>query len=73
MAGHPVRERAAHRHVEQQEIAVMGGERTKRIQQKAMRQGLIVYTGGHYGNVVGIVPPVVITSEQLDTGLDLPS
>lgn len=47
------------------------GARSKLIQQRALGEGLICYTGGHHGNIVGIVPPLVITPEQLDTGLDV--
>jgi 4-aminobutyrate aminotransferase/(S)-3-amino-2-methylpropionate transaminase len=41
----------------------------KAIQQEAMRNGLLLYVGGAHGNVVGMIPPLVITDAELESGL----
>jgi 4-aminobutyrate aminotransferase-like enzyme len=39
----------------------------KRVGNAAVRRGLLVYPGGHHGNVVGMLPPLIATEEQLAT------
>jgi 4-aminobutyrate aminotransferase-like enzyme len=39
----------------------------KRISEECVRRGLLVYPGGHHGNVVGMLPPLVATEAQLTT------
>ncbi|MGF1668006.1 MAG: aspartate aminotransferase family protein [Acidimicrobiia bacterium] len=34
-------------------------------------RGLLVYPGGHHGNVVAMLPPIVATDDQLSTAVDL--
>jgi 4-aminobutyrate aminotransferase-like enzyme len=43
----------------------------KRISDEAVRQGLLVYPGGHYGNVVALLPPLVSTETQLATAAEM--
>jgi len=42
-----------------------------RISDEAVRQGLLVYPGGHHGNVVGMLPPLVSTETQLATAAEI--
>ncbi|MHA2329554.1 MAG: aspartate aminotransferase family protein [Candidatus Hodarchaeales archaeon] len=39
------------------------------IREECFKQGLLVEIGGHYNNVVRILPPLIITKELADTGL----
>ncbi|SCE46887.1 diaminobutyrate aminotransferase apoenzyme [Streptomyces sp. DvalAA-14] len=41
-----------------------------RIQQEALRRGLIVELGGRHGSVVRLLPPLTITDEQAEAVLD---
>lgn len=41
-----------------------------RVQQEALRRGLIVELGGRYGAVVRLLPPLTITDEQAEAVLD---
>ncbi|UCE91317.1 MAG: aspartate aminotransferase family protein [Methanobacteriota archaeon] len=41
------------------------------IQGLAWRKGLMMITSGMYGNVFRIAPPIVISEEQLDKGIDI--
>jgi 4-aminobutyrate aminotransferase-like enzyme len=43
----------------------------KRVSDEAVRQGLLVYPGGHYGNVVALLPPLVSTETQLATAAEM--
>ena len=45
-------------------------KKAKRIQQALFREGVIIYLSGRYGNVVGIVPPLVCDIETLTAGLN---
>ena len=46
-------------------------EETKRVLNECLRSGLIVIKAGVYGNVIRIIPPLVITEEQLNEGFDI--
>jgi 4-aminobutyrate aminotransferase-like enzyme len=37
----------------------------KQVSEECVRRGLLVYPGGHYGNVVGMLPPLIASEEQL--------
>ena len=37
------------------------------ISDLAVRRGLLLYPGGHHGNVLAFLPPLIVTEEQLDT------
>lgn len=37
------------------------------VSQAALSRGLLVYPGGHYGNVIGFLPPLVASEGQLAT------
>jgi diaminobutyrate-2-oxoglutarate transaminase len=41
-----------------------------RVQQEALRRGLIVELGGRYASVVRLLPPLTITDEQAEAVLD---
>ena len=59
------------------EFVEQGGGRTpnadatKAIAAHCLREGVIVLTCGTYGNVVRLLPPLVITDELLADGLDV--
>jgi len=46
-------------------------EETKNIIREAYRNGIILLSSGLYSNVIRILAPLVITNEQLNTGLDI--
>jgi len=35
------------------------------ISNAALHRGLLVYPGGHYDNVIGLLPPLIVTKDQL--------
>jgi 4-aminobutyrate aminotransferase len=37
----------------------------------ALKKGLFLYPGGHYGNVLAFLPPLVIDEEQIDTAVGI--
>ena len=41
------------------------------MQGMAWRKGLLMITAGMYGNVFRIAPPLIISREQLDIGIDI--
>ncbi|MCA1688416.1 MAG: 4-aminobutyrate--2-oxoglutarate transaminase [Actinobacteria bacterium] len=46
-------------------------ERTGRIVEAALQEGLLLLTAGQYSNVIRTLMPFVITDEQLDEGLSI--
>jgi 4-aminobutyrate aminotransferase-like enzyme len=46
-------------------------EVAKQVSEACVQRGLLVYPGGHYGNVVGMLPPLVATEEQLETAVSI--
>ena len=46
-------------------------EETKKITKYCYEHGLITITAGSYGNVIRVLVPLVITTEQLDEALDI--
>ena len=38
----------------------------KKVSERALKKGLLLYPGGHYGNVVAFLPPLIIGKEQVD-------
>ncbi len=58
-------------------IEIVKSKKTKeplyvpQIQGLAWRKGLMMITAGMYGNVFRICPPLIISQEQLDTGIDI--
>jgi 4-aminobutyrate aminotransferase / (S)-3-amino-2-methylpropionate transaminase / 5-aminovalerate transaminase len=46
-------------------------EITLQIVKECMKRGLIVLTAGWYSNVIRFLPPLVITNQQLDEGLQV--
>ncbi|MGH8914304.1 MAG: aspartate aminotransferase family protein [Acidimicrobiia bacterium] len=43
----------------------------KQVSEECVRRGLLVYPGGHYGNVVGMLPPLVAAEEELGTAVGI--
>ncbi len=46
-------------------------EATQRVAARCHQEGLLVLTAGTYGNVIRLLPPLVIPDELLDEGLDV--
>ncbi|MCF8068471.1 MAG: 4-aminobutyrate--2-oxoglutarate transaminase [Desulfobacterales bacterium] len=46
-------------------------DEAKRIAQSCFEKGLIILTTGHYGNVIRVLMPLVITDDQLDKGMSI--
>ena len=47
------------------------GAAAQRAQQAAARNGLLLLTCGPYGNVVRLIPALIVNSEQVDSALEL--
>ena len=43
----------------------------KAVQRRCYEKGLLVWSAGHYGNVLRIMPPLVITEELTLRGLEI--
>lgn len=46
-------------------------ETTKAVQRACLKRNLILLTCGTYENVIRWIPPLVVTTEQIDTALDI--
>lgn len=46
-------------------------ELASKLRHEAVKRGVIIEIGGHYHNVARILPPLVLTSELADRGLDV--
>jgi len=46
-------------------------EGVQALQQECYRRGLLVWTAGHYGNVLRLLPPLVTTRAQAETAADI--
>ena len=46
-------------------------ELTKAVAAACLKEGVIILTCGTYGNVIRLLPPLVITDELLNDGLDV--
>ncbi len=46
-------------------------ELVKRIQAKCLERGVLVWKAGHWPNVIRFLPPLVITRDHMDKGLDV--
>ena len=44
---------------------------TKKIRLDALKKGLITYECGINGNVIGLMPPLVIRDEELNRGIEI--
>jgi 4-aminobutyrate aminotransferase-like enzyme len=42
-----------------------------KIQAKCLERGVLVWKAGHWPNVIRFLPPLVITREHIDKGLDV--
>ena len=43
----------------------------KEASDMALKRGLLLYPGGHYGNVVCFLPPLIIGREQVDRAVSI--
>ncbi|MGA3405018.1 MAG: aspartate aminotransferase family protein [Candidatus Bathyarchaeia archaeon] len=57
--------------VEDQKTKKPASKRTIAAVQEAVKRGVIVNPGGTFENVLRLSPPLVITEEQLDRGIDI--
>ena len=48
-----------------------GQEIAQEVRKRCYQKGLIVEVGGHYDNVVRFLPPLIITQDLADRGLDV--
>jgi len=47
------------------------GKTAAAVQQEAVKQGLLLLTCGAWGQVVRFIPALVVTSDQIDEGVEL--
>ena len=57
--------------VQSPETKTPATDETKKITQYCYEHGLITITAGSYGNVIRVLVPLVVTTEQMDEGLDV--
>ncbi len=57
--------------VQSQELKTPASEETKKISQYCYEHGLITITAGSYSNVIRVLVPLVVTTEQMDEALDV--
>jgi len=57
--------------VQLQDTKVPASEETKKITQYCYEHGLITITAGTFSNVIRVLVPLIITSEQMDEALDV--
>ncbi len=50
---------------------ISGGDRVSEIQQTAFENGVLVWSAGRDGAALRLMPPLVVTEHQLETGLDI--
>ncbi len=48
---------------------LVGG--AQRATDLALREGLLLYAGGHYENVLSCLPPLIIEREHVDIALEI--
>jgi diaminobutyrate-2-oxoglutarate transaminase len=48
-----------------------GKEIVKAIQKECYKNGVLVWTAGRYGNVLRLIPPLVLTAEQAENGVEI--
>jgi 4-aminobutyrate aminotransferase / (S)-3-amino-2-methylpropionate transaminase / 5-aminovalerate transaminase len=57
--------------VQSQESKAPAADETKKITQYCYEHGLITITAGSYSNVIRVLVPLVITTEQMDEAMDV--
>lgn len=50
---------------------VSGKELTETIQEECYERGVLVWSAGRRGNVLRLIPPLVLTREQAEVGMDI--
>lgn len=48
-----------------------GKELVKDIQEDCYKRGVLVWSAGRHGNVLRLIPPLVLTQEQATAGMDI--
>lgn len=48
-----------------------GEELVKQIQEHCYERGVLVWSAGRHGNILRLIPPLVLTHEQAETGMDV--
>lgn len=46
-------------------------ERALRIQREALKRGLIMERGGRHGSIIRLLPPLIVTKEQVDSCVEI--
>jgi len=46
-------------------------EAVSRIKQRALEAGMLFYPCGHWSQTIRLLPPLTITRQQVDQGLDI--
>jgi len=57
--------------VDEQGNVTEAGDIVADVQQYCYEHGLLVWKAGQYGNVLRLLPPLVVTEDQVETGLDI--
>jgi diaminobutyrate-2-oxoglutarate transaminase len=57
--------------VEDKKTKKPGVDLVKIVQTKCFERGVILWKGGHYGNVIRFLPPLVITEELINKAIDI--
>jgi len=57
--------------VEDKETKKPAIELVKKVQARCLERGVLVWKAGHWPNVIRFLPPLVITHEHVDKGLDI--
>lgn len=57
--------------VEDRETKTPAAKATEHIVDQALKKGVYYASGGRYGNVLKISPPLVVTKEQIDFALEV--
>jgi 4-aminobutyrate aminotransferase len=48
-----------------------GSEAARRILQRSLEAGLLTYPCGHWSQTIRLIPPLTVTREQAEEGLDV--
>jgi 4-aminobutyrate aminotransferase-like enzyme len=57
--------------VENRKTKAPAAKATEHVVDRALKKGVYYASGGRYGNVLKISPPLVITKEQIDFSLEV--
>ena len=57
--------------VEDKKTKKPAGDLVKKIITECFERGIVVWKGGHYGNVIRLLPPLVITEDLINKAMDI--